>query len=238
MVISAVVLERLTNKRGRRHPFAAIDCSRTAHLVVDMQSAFLSPGAPLEIPSTRGIVNSINRISRALRSKGGLIVYLQHTVDDSDLSDWSVYYHAIVSARRRSMLSESLRTGSSGHAIWHGLDVQAQDWLVQKHRFGAFMSNSSDLHSRLQAQNIDTVIISGTATNCCCESTARESMALNYRTFVVGDATATDTDDEHNASLSMLLNTFADVRTTRSMTALIRKSPDNVVHRNTLAVVR
>jgi nicotinamidase-related amidase len=63
-------------------------------------------------------------------------------------------------------------------------------------------------------------------------------MALNYRTFVVGDATATDTDDEHNASLSMLLNTFADVRTTRSMTALIRKSPDNVVHRNTLAVVR
>jgi ureidoacrylate peracid hydrolase len=73
----------------------------------------------------------------------------------------------------------------------------------------------------LRARGIDTVIVSGVATNCCCESTAREALSLNYRTFFVADATATDTDDEHNASLSMMLNTFADVRSTDELVDMI-----------------
>lgn len=224
VVIRPEVLARLTRKRGRRHPFAALDGCRTAHVVVDLQVAFLEPGAPLEIPAARAIVSNVNAVSRGLRAAGGVVVFLQHTVDDAALESWSVYYDHIVGPKRRELLAAALLPGAPGHALWPRLEVQEGDWAVRKNRFGAFMPGSSDLHARLQARGIDTIIVTGTATNCCCETTAREAMALNYRTFVVADATATDTEDEHNASLSMLLNTFADVRTTRALVGLLRNT--------------
>jgi ureidoacrylate peracid hydrolase len=220
----------LRRKRGRRHPFLKVVGPRTAHIVVDLQSAFLTPGSPLEIPTAREIVPNVNCISKALRAANGLVIYLQHTVDDNDLEGWSVYYRGIVGPSRCAMLASQLRIDASGHALWPELNVTSDDWVVRKHRFGAFMPCSSDLHERLRSRGIDTVVISGTATNCCCESTAREAMSLNYKVFVIEDATATDTDAEHNASLSMLLNTFADVRSTRSMVKLIDAS-DRVVEK-------
>lgn len=221
VAIRPQVLARLDRKRGGRHPFRDIEASRAAHVVVDLQAAYLVPGAPFEIPAARSILPNVNALSQAVRSAGGLVVILQHTVDEAALRSWSVYYDHIVGADRRRLLAEALRPGSPGHAVWPDLDVQPGDWQVCKTRFGAFMAGSSDLHERLQSRGIDSIILSGTATNCCVESTAREAMSLNYRTFVASDATATDTDGEHNASLSMLLNTFADVRATRGIIALL-----------------
>ena len=55
------------------------------------------------------------------------------------------------------------------------------------------------------ARGIDTLIIVGTATNVCCESTARDAMMLNYKVFFVSDANACRTDEEHNATLAILM---------------------------------
>ena len=85
---------------------------------------------------------------------------------------------------------------------------------MKKNRFGAFVPGSSDLHPLLQARNIDTLIITGTATNVCCESTARDAMMMNYKVIFVSDGTATFNDDEHNATLGIMLAMFADVMTT------------------------
>jgi ureidoacrylate peracid hydrolase len=215
------VLLRLERKRGRTHPFSTIDPRRSAHLVVDMQTAFLEPGSAMEIAGARDIVPAVNRISRALRTAGGLVVFVQHRVDKADLVEWSVYYDGIVGPTRRETLASLLGSGSPGFSVWNDLDVRSGDLAVPKVRFGALMPCSSDLDAQLRARGIDTVIVSGVATNCCCESTAREALSLNYRTFFVADATATDTDDEHNASLSMMLNTFADVRSTDELVDMI-----------------
>jgi len=43
--------------------------------------------------------------------------------------------------------------------------------------------------------------VTGTLTNCCCESTARDAIALDYQVLFASDATAALTDEEHNASL-------------------------------------
>jgi ureidoacrylate peracid hydrolase len=56
--------------------------------------------------------------------------------------------------------------------LWPELEVQVKDSIVDKTRFGAFVPGSSDLHDILRARGIDTLIITGTATNVCCESTA------------------------------------------------------------------
>jgi nicotinamidase-related amidase len=88
------------------------------------------------------------------------------------------------------------------------------DLVVEKNRFSAFIQGSSSLDEQLRAAGIDTVIVTGTVTNTCCESTARDAMMLNYKTVFVSDANACRTDEEHNASLGNIMRIFGDVATT------------------------
>ena len=70
------------------------------------------------------------------------------------------------------------------------------------------------MHDRLRSAGIDTLIITGTLTNCCCESTARDAMQRDYKVIFVSDGNATQTDAEHNATLVNMVTLFADVMTT------------------------
>ena len=92
-----------------------------------------------------------------------------------------------------------------------------------KRRFGAFVPGSLDLHARLQERGIDTLIISGTVTQVCCDSTARDAMMMNYKVFFITDACAALTDAEHG-TLSAMAHTFCDVRDTQSVLGLIAAS--------------
>jgi ureidoacrylate peracid hydrolase len=116
---------------------------------------------------------------------------------------------------------EAFSPGAFGHGLWHGLEVLPQDLKVQKRRFGAFVPGSSDLHAILQARHIDTLIVTGTATQVCCESTARDAMMLNYKVFFIADGNATFNDDEHNATLSAMAHAFCDVVDTDTMVGMI-----------------
>ena len=84
---------------------------------------------------------------------------------------------------------------------------------------GAFVPGSSDLHARLQQRGIDTLIISGTVSQC--EATARDAMMMNYKVFFITDANATTTDAEHSGTLSAMAHTFCDVRDAQSVLGLI-----------------
>jgi ureidoacrylate peracid hydrolase len=95
---------------------------------------------------------------------------------------------------------------------------------VNKTRFGAFVPGASQLHEVLQARGIDTLIVTGTLTNCCCESTARDAMQMNYKLVFVSDANAALTDAAHNATLDNMCMIFADVRPTSEVLDLIALS--------------
>jgi ureidoacrylate peracid hydrolase len=57
------------------------------------------------------------------------------------------------------------------------------------------------------------VLIAGTATNVCCESSARDAMMLDYRVIMLSDANAASTDEEHAATLDTFILFFGDVMT-------------------------
>ena len=105
----------------------------------------------------------------------------------------------------------SLAPGTKGYELWADLDVRPDDLMVQKTRFSAFIQGSSNLEAVLRARGIDTVIITGTVTNVCCESTARDAMMRNFRTIMVTDANAATSDELHNASLSAFYLKFGDI---------------------------
>jgi ureidoacrylate peracid hydrolase len=207
------IVDRVLKRRPSLHYLNDLVGSRTAHIVVDLQNGFMAPGQPAEIPTAREIVPNVNRISAALRAAGGLNVFIQNTIDAETHKSWSNWFKRQDPARSPRM-NEAFAVGSFGHAVWPGLEVGYSDIKVQKSRFGAFVPGASELHAILQVRDIDTLIITGTATNVCCESTARDAMMLNYNVIFVADGTATHSDVEHNATLGNLLANFADVMTT------------------------
>jgi ureidoacrylate peracid hydrolase len=219
--ILPAVVERVTQRRGRLRVFDSLDPSRTAHVVVDLQNGFMAPGAVAEIPAAREIVPSVNRISQALREAGGLVVYIQNTFDEEAVRTWPVFFNHFCSPSRRERMIEAFTPGSDGHQIWAGLDVRHEDLKVRKSRFGAFAPGASALDAILKARGVDTIIVTGTASQVCCESTARDAMMLNYKVFYVADANATFTDAEHNATLSAMAYTFCDVLPTVELLGMI-----------------
>jgi ureidoacrylate peracid hydrolase len=215
------VRERVTRNRGGVAVFNSLTPRQTAHIVVDLQNGFMAEGQVAEVPVARAIVPSVNRISAALRAAGGTVVYTQHTADAEAIRTWSVFFDHFCGPERRARMIEAFTPGSPGHALWPELDVAPHDLIVLKRRFGAFVPGSSDLHARLQERGIDTLIISGTLSQVCCEATARDAMMMNYKVFFITDACATLTDAEHGGTLTAMAHTFCDVRDTQSVLGLI-----------------
>jgi ureidoacrylate peracid hydrolase len=219
--ILPAVQQRAVQRRGSVRVFDSLIPERTAHIVVDLQNGFMAPGAICEIGNAREIVPTVNRISQTLRDAGGLVVYIQNTFDAEAVRTWSVFFDHFCSPARRQGMIDAFTPGAEGHQIWPGLDIRPEDLKVQKSRFGAFAPGASALHEILQARGIDTLIVTGTASQVCCESTARDAMMLNYKVFFVADGNATFTDEEHNATLSAMAHAFCDVVPASDLIAMI-----------------
>ena len=112
----------------------------------------------------------------------------------------------MVGPQRAAKRAEALTADSKGHELWAELDVRPEDHIVEKLRFSAFIQGSSNLAEFLRVRGLDTVLITGTVTNVCCKSTARDAMMLNFKTVMVTDGNAAATDEDHNASLVRVLS--------------------------------
>jgi ureidoacrylate peracid hydrolase len=205
------VIGRIMAKRGRLEVFDKFDPKRTALLIVDMQNFYVE-----EVETARSIVPNINRLASACRAKGVPVFWVIMTVADREggESRWPIYHNHFFTpakgANHRNMLSE----GAHGHKIFAELNVDPGDVIVRKSRFSPFIAGASDLHERLRARGVENLFVCGTATNMCCESTARDAMMLDYKAVMVEDANAARFDDDHLAGLISFYQSFGDVRST------------------------
>ncbi|HXE86844.1 MAG TPA: isochorismatase family cysteine hydrolase [Hyphomicrobiaceae bacterium] len=203
-------VERVVERHGTAHPYADLDPARTALVVVDMQNGFMVEGVAHALCRTAvEIVPNVNRLAAAVRRAGGRVVWIRNTYDPTWLT-----MQANVRAEKVAKRIESMTEGSVGHQLYPELDIKPGDTIVQKYRFSAFLPESSDLAVRLRAGGYDTVLIAGTVTNVCCESSARDAMMMSFKTVMVSDANAANSDEEHNASLVNFYVTFGDVMDT------------------------
>jgi ureidoacrylate peracid hydrolase len=218
------VVDRVIAKRGRQYVYDDLSPVKTALVVVDMQNAFMLPGVAHALcPMAEKIVPNINRLAQAVRDTGGAVVWIKTTFTDEVLKSWSVYYE-MVSPEQGQKRIAALTADSKGHELWATLDVRPGDLIVEKNRFSAFIQGSSNLADVLRARGLDTLLITGTVTNVCCESTARDAMMLNFRTIMVTDGNAAVTDDDHNAALCNFYLTFGDIMPTDMLIALLKRN--------------
>jgi len=227
IALSADVLKMIQAQRGTLHPFAQLDLRRTAHIIVDLQNGFMEPGAPVEVPIAREIVPNVNQISAAVRAQGGINIFLRMTVDAGSRASWSNWFAHLHSQESGTSLTQAFARHAHYWQLWPTLDVKDRDLTVDKYRFGAFVPGASELHEILQRHRIDTLIISGTLTNCCCESTARDAMQMNYKIIFIADATAALSDAAHNATLENMAFLFGDVMSTAELLHCITQSANS-----------
>lgn len=214
--------ETVMRRRGRLSVFREIDASRTAFVVIDMQNAFVAEGAPMEVPAARAIVPSINRIAGELRAAGGEVIWVVTTLAPQGPNAWPIYYEHFFRPERRAAHQGALAEGSALHALHPTLDVKPQDRTLSKNRFSAFIQGASALEAELRERNRDTVLVGGTLTNTCCESTARDAMMRGFKVIMVLDANAAPSDQDHLVGLWTVYQSFGDVRSADEVCAMIR----------------
>ena len=210
--IPADLVESVAARTGRAHPFDVMDPAKTALVVIDMQNYFMKPGFQGEVPRAREIVADVNRLASALRAMGGHVVWIKNATNNTREA-WSVFNDRLMTPEKRDRRYETMDTGHEGHKLWAELDARPEDAQIVKKRFSAFIQGSSDIEAYLRARDIDKLLIGGTATQVCCESSARDAMMLNFNVTMVPDALATYTDEEHGATLRTFYSIFGDVQT-------------------------
>ncbi|MBT4907324.1 MAG: cysteine hydrolase [Rhodospirillaceae bacterium] len=216
-------IETVKRRGGKEHSVESLDGPRTALVVVDMQLYFMGEGQPSECPTAREIVPNVNRLADATRRAGGKVIWIQtHSGPDSK-DFWSVYYERMTPEKGEKRV-EGMNPGGSGFDIWPDLEVKNEDLIVPKTRYSAFIPSPSKFQAALDANGIDTIMVTGVSTCTCCESTARDAMMLNYRTMMISDGCAAPDDALHNATLNQFYLQFGDVQSTDDVIALLDRN--------------
>ncbi len=211
--IDPYFIERAKSRRGGRlHAYESLTPSKTALVVVDRQDYFVKDGMPSPVPGGRAIVANINRLAQAVRAAKGMVVWIQTEVPAAP-DDWANRREA-TSPEVWSSRQELLARNGEGFAIFAALEVRPEDPIAIKIRYSAFIPHPSELETLVRERGIDTLLIAGVATSTCCESTARDASMWGWRTIMVADGNADQTEALHRHTLGKFLVSFGDVQST------------------------
>ena len=212
------VIERIMAKRGKLEVFDRFAADKTAFLVIDMQNFYVA-----EVDTAISIVPNINRIAAACRERGVPVIWviMRCAENEGAPSQWALYHeYFFTEAKGRNHLTK-LSPGNEGYELYPELHVRDRDLVVTKRRFSPFVVGASDLHEKLREMGVENLIVAGTATNMCSESTARDAMMLDYKVVMVEDANAARYDDDHLAGLTSFYQSFGDVRKTDDVIGML-----------------
>ena len=169
--------ERMESRRGRRHAYQRLDPAATALVVVDMVPFFVDAN-----PHCQTAALGIDDLARQLRGLGGTVAWVvpantQPTTNEVEFLGPEIAH----------LYANTGGASDPRQRIWPGFAVHAEDLVAEKSAASAFFPGRCDLHSELQAREIDNVLIVGTVTNVCCESSVRDASTLGYRVVMVAD---------------------------------------------------
>jgi isochorismate hydrolase len=170
--------------------------SRSALLVLDMQSYFLDPSSHAYIPSSEAIMGGIVKLIQQYFNHGRLIIFTQHinTIDNAGMM--SVWWKDLITSLHPH------------HRVIPEIDL-SMGTLIQKSQYDAFYQ--TQLEGILRDSEITQVVICGVMTHLCCETTARSAFMHGFEVFFPVDGTVTYRLEYHRASLLNLAHGFASI---------------------------
>jgi len=195
--------------------------SNTAVIVVDMQNDFVRVGAALEVVESRATLGAHQRLLGAARRLGLPVVYTKFIAGPDRTLVWDV----------DPMIADPIRFAWKGHMRYYP-DIDAErdvtdivdeiypatgDHIVEKFGFDAFYN--TNLEDFLRANHVEHLIITGTVTNICVDSTGRGAFHRQFRSVFVSDAVSSPDPEQHRVTLKNLGQWFGRVLATDEVVA-------------------
>lgn len=225
--------------RAKNSTPLALETSRTALLVVDMQRYFTQPSHPftdvfekLSPGAASGylkrvretVIPSIAKLLASFRASGGPVVFTAvgtETGDGRELPCWL-----------RSF--DQLGLATIGKRVWPA--VGDPSWLIDDalaplptevvlNKLSAGTFATTGLEQRLRHQDVDAVVVTGVSSDVCVATTAREAADRGFRTIIVSDGCTTLSEAMHQASLDTFNIAFGWVRTADEIVDLLSRVP-------------
>jgi ureidoacrylate peracid hydrolase len=220
-VVPEAIRARVLKLQGKPFALDQIEPERTALVVIDMQNYYVAEGFPNEAPMARAIVPNINKMAAALRKAGGYVVWVQ-TDSAQALAKWGNHHRYKLTRENAARRIAKLSDKDEGFKLYKGLEAKPDDLYARKIKYSAMVDESSNLDRVLYEEGLDHLLIAGTKTNVCCDSTARDASMMEYRVVMLSDCCATLSDEEHAAALNNFRVSFGDVMT---VTEVLERMP-------------
>ncbi len=176
--------------------FFTVDPSRTALIVIDMQNAFVAEDGTYESAEAREMIPRLEKLIGFAREHGMPLIWTQ--------SDHRPPYGGIMLRKFPTIREDRvLWKDDPSFELYADMPQPLPDeHRVVKHKYDAFFE--TDMDAILRNNDITTVIITGTATNVCCESTARSAFFRDYKVVFPSDCNGTFDPEMQAASLKTI----------------------------------
>ena len=197
----------------RRTPVALADPRRVALAVIDMQNDFVRLGAPLEVPQSRDTLPVIADLIGRLRSASIPIIYTRFLGGPNPTLVWR--FNPQIASPTLFCVPGHWRTYGDVEgprevtAIVDELAPLPGDVIVDKFGYDAFFH--THLADTLRSLGRDTLVLCGTVTQVCVDSTVRGAFHNQVRPVVVRDAVSSYDDAVAEATLVTVERSFGDV---------------------------
>jgi nicotinamidase-related amidase len=205
------IVRKVVARRGRLHAFERIESARTALVVIDLDMATFEGDE-----QCRRMTPIVNGVASAVRSRGGVVAWVL-----SRMTAMPKHFAAILGTDLATKYFNDGQPNGPGTRLWHELDRKERDLLAIKSGASAFFPGKCDLKTQLDPLGIETVLIAGTVTNICCESSARDAAELGYKVILISDALAGHAHGLHEATLATFYRIFGDVRPSSEIIRLL-----------------
>lgn len=185
-----------------------LDPQKAVLLMIDMEKAFVEPGAALCIKGAKDTVPVCEAVLHDARALGIRVIWIkrEYKADGSDIE-----------LPRKKMLKELgitgvLVRGTAGINSMdepEGLSRLPEETVIIKPRWSAFFQ--TDLQELLQNTGVETVLIAGTTTPNCIRTTCYDAIAYDYRTIVLSRCTSSQTEEIQRANLEDMQRAGAEI---------------------------
>jgi bifunctional isochorismate lyase/aryl carrier protein len=196
----------------RRRAGWTLDPSRAALLVHDMQRYFVRPFAA-ECPALTGAVDSIAALIAAARAAGVPVAYTAQPGSQDPAS--------------RGLLTDlwgpGLRDDEADTAILDVLAPAPGDAVFTKHRYSAFAR--APFQDWLDANGRSQLLITGIYAHIGVSATAVDAFMRDIQPFVVADAVADFSAEEHRRALETVASTCGVVCSAADALAALQAAP-------------
>ncbi len=165
---------------------------KTALVVVDLQNEFVRDGGLIQVKDAKATLDTNKKLIEFFRKNGMSVVYTKMSLgDDRVLPMKMIRFTEPDRIQDKALLPGHKRYFSDVGRELDVTDIVAEvhpekgDHIIDKKWFDAF--NGTNLDPLLHSLSIESVVVTGTVTHICVESTAKRAFNHGYFPVIVSD---------------------------------------------------